>query len=98
MRSASTRQSALRAKPPGAFAPKHAAIGQVRDPGLPLGGASRAPRFEAGFAHGDRHFAHLLAAAAPCSMTRWKKYAPCFSQSMPGKVSFSDASTASSTP
>jgi hypothetical protein len=34
----------------------------------------------------------------PCSMTRWKKYAPCFSQSIPGKVSFSDASTASSTP
>jgi hypothetical protein len=34
----------------------------------------------------------------PCSMTRWKKYAACFSQSMPGKVSCSDAISASSTP
>src|SRR5262249_5746333 len=46
---------------PGA---EHAAIGEIGDEGLPLGGARRRLRLEAGLAHGLGDLAHFLSAAA----------------------------------
>jgi hypothetical protein len=65
MRSASMRQSALRAKPLGVRAvAESAGVGQVGDPGLALGRALRRPGREPRLAHRLRHFAHFFAAAA----------------------------------
>jgi hypothetical protein len=64
MRSASTRQSALRAKPGLCPVAEQAGIGQVGHPGLAFGGAAGRPGREASFAHRLGHLAHLFAAAA----------------------------------
>ena len=65
IRSASTRQSARVGEPAlAALLAEEPRVGEIGHPGLALGRAGRAPRLEAGLAHGDGRLAHLLGAAA----------------------------------
>src|SRR5262245_16534454 len=48
----------------GALCAEQAVIGEVGDPGLPLGRALRGPRRQPSLAHGLGDFAHFLGAAA----------------------------------
>ena len=64
MRSASMRQSALRANSVVPFRAEQPFVGEVGDPGLAFGGALRRPWRQPDLAHGLGDLAHFFAAAA----------------------------------
>ena len=77
---------------------EQARVGEIGHPGLALGGARRAPRLEAGLAHGDGRLAHLLGAAAAVRDDALEEVGGLLLPVDAGNVSRSDAIIASSTP
>ena len=77
---------------------EHAFVGEVGDPGLALGGALGRPRCQADLAHGLGHLAHFLAAPAAVLDHALEEVGALLLPVDAGKVSCSEAITASSTP
>ena len=98
MRSASVRQSALRAKFLGTFRAEQALVGEIGDPGLPFGGARADHGVEPDLAHRLGHLAHLFAAPPAMLDHALEEVGALLLPVDAGKVSASEASTASSTP
>jgi hypothetical protein len=75
-----------------------AGIGKLRHPGVALGAAGGRPGRESGLAHGLRHLAHLLGAAAAVLDDALEEVAALLLPVDAGKGFSSEAITASSTP